>query len=76
MVDWTAKVTKEKPTWGYDRMSSALSNVGYHITDTTIGNILKAHGIEQSAGSQTHGIICDIHEVALGRDGFDRLHDY
>ena len=28
-----------------------------------------------SAGSQTHGIMGDIHEVALGRDGFDRLHD-
>jgi len=46
IVDLTVKFAKENPTWGYDRISGALSNVGYHITDTTIGNILKAHGIE------------------------------
>ena len=37
---------RENPRWGYDRIQGALANVGYHITDTTIGNILKAHGIE------------------------------
>ena len=46
IVDLTVKFAKENPTWGYDRISGALSNLGYHITDTTIGNILKAHGIE------------------------------
>ena len=37
---------KENPTWGYDRTQGALANVGYHISDTTIGNILQQHGIE------------------------------
>ncbi|TWU27992.1 hypothetical protein [Novipirellula artificiosorum] len=46
VVDLTVKLAKENPTWGYDRISSALSNVGYYICDSTIGNILKAHGIE------------------------------
>ena len=46
IVDLTVKFAKENPTWGYDRISGALSNVGYHITDTTIGHILKSHGIE------------------------------
>ena len=46
IVDLTVKFAKENPTWGYDRISGALSNVGYHICDFTIGNILKAHGIE------------------------------
>ncbi len=46
IVDLTLKFAKENPTWGYDRISGALSNVGYHICDSTIGNILKAHGIE------------------------------
>ncbi|MDA8967854.1 integrase core domain-containing protein [bacterium] len=46
IVDLPVNFAKENPTWGYDRISGALSNVGYHITDTTIGNILKAHGIE------------------------------
>jgi transposase InsO family protein len=46
IVDLTVKFAKENPTWGIDRISGALSNVGYHICDSTIGNILKAHGIE------------------------------
>ena len=46
IFDLTVKFTKENPTWGYDRISGALSNIGYHICDSTIGNILKAQGIE------------------------------
>ena len=46
IVDLIVKFAKENPTWGYDRINGALSNVGYHICDSTIGNILKAHGIE------------------------------
>ena len=46
IVDLTVKFAKDNPAWGYDRISGALSNVGYHICDSTIGNILKAHGIE------------------------------
>ena len=46
IVDLTVKFAKENPTWGYDRISGALSKIGYHICDSTIGNILKAHGIE------------------------------
>ncbi|MDF1844497.1 MAG: hypothetical protein P1U77_24025 [Rubripirellula sp.] len=40
------KFAKENPTWGDDRIGGALSNVGCHICDSTIGNILKVHGIE------------------------------
>jgi len=46
IVDLVVKFAKENPTWGYDRISGALSNLGYNICDSTIGNILKAHGIE------------------------------
>ena len=55
IVDLTVKFAKENPTWGYDRISGALSNVGYHITDTTIGNILKAHGIEPAPDRKRTG---------------------
>ena len=40
------KFAKENQTWGYDRISGALSNIGYHICDSTVGNILKAQGIK------------------------------
>ena len=46
IVDLVLKLAKENPTWGYDRIQGALDNVGYHICDTTVGHILKQHGIE------------------------------
>jgi hypothetical protein len=46
IVDLVVKLAKENPTWGYDRIQGALANVRYHICDTTVGNILKQHGIE------------------------------
>ena len=46
IVDLTVKFAKDNPTWGFDRIQGALSNVGYNISDTTVGNILKAQGIE------------------------------
>lgn len=46
IVDLILRFAKENPTWGYDRIQGALANVGYHITDRTVGNVLKANGIE------------------------------
>jgi putative transposase len=34
------------PSWGYNRIQGALANLGHQISDQTVGNILKAHGIE------------------------------
>ena len=46
IVDLTVKFAKENPTWGFDRIQGELAKVGYRISDSTVGNILKAHGIE------------------------------
>ena len=46
IVDLVLQFARENPSWGYDRIQGALSNVGYHISDSTIGNILRSHGIE------------------------------
>jgi hypothetical protein len=40
------RCAKENPTWGYDRIQGALANVGYHICDQAVGNVLKEHGVE------------------------------
>ena len=40
------RMAKENPDWGYDRIQGALANLGHEISDQTVGNILKAHGIE------------------------------
>ncbi len=39
-------MARENPTWGYDRIQGALSNIGHEISDTTVGNILRDNGIE------------------------------
>ena len=40
------RFAKENPDWGYDRIQGALANLRHTISDQTVGNILKAHGIE------------------------------
>ncbi len=40
------QIASESPSWGYDRIQGALANLGHEISDTTVGNILKANGIE------------------------------
>ncbi len=39
------RMARENRTWGYDRIQGALKHVGYSISDQTVGNILKRHGI-------------------------------
>ena len=46
IVELILRFAKENPTWGGDRIQGALANVGYHVTDTTVRNVLKANGIE------------------------------
>jgi hypothetical protein len=38
-------MAKENSSWGYDRIVGALANLGYKISDQTVGNVLKRHGI-------------------------------
>ena len=52
IVDLILWFANENSTWGYDRIQGALANVGYHITDRTVGNVLKAHGIEPAPDRQ------------------------
>jgi hypothetical protein len=39
------QMARENPGWGYDRIARALSNVGHIVSDQTVGNILRRHGI-------------------------------
>jgi transposase InsO family protein len=44
--DLVVRFARENPTWGYDRIQGALANVGHEISDSSVANILKEHGIE------------------------------
>jgi hypothetical protein len=47
VILWTsARRPGENPAWGYDRVQGALSNLAHLLSDRTVGNILKAHGME------------------------------
>ena len=39
------KFSEENTGWGYGRIQGALSNLGYEVSMTTFGNILRAKGI-------------------------------
>ena len=39
------RFARENPDWGYDRIVGALANLGHHLSDQTVGNILRRHDI-------------------------------
>jgi putative transposase len=39
------RMAQKNRSWGYDRIVGALKHLGYTISDQTVGNILKRHGI-------------------------------
>jgi hypothetical protein len=38
-------VARENRSWGYDRIVGALANLGHEVSDQTVGNVLRRHGI-------------------------------
>ena len=43
--EWVIRMARENRSWGYDRIQGSLKHLGYTISDQTVGNILKRHGI-------------------------------
>ena len=39
------RMARENPGWGYDRIVGALANLGHRVSDQTVGNVLRRHGI-------------------------------
>src|SRR5438128_12306075 len=42
------RMAHENRSWGYDRIVGALANLGYTISDQTVGTIVKRHGLVPS----------------------------
>jgi len=47
------RLAQEHRSWGYDRIVGALANLGYMVSDQTVGNILKRHGIPPAPERKT-----------------------
>ena len=39
LEDWVVKMAKKNRSWGYDCIAGALAELGYDISDQTVGNI-------------------------------------
>jgi len=37
------RMAEENRSWGYDRIVGALANLGYEVSDQTVGNVLRRH---------------------------------
>ena len=48
------QLAKENLTWGYDRIAGALANLGHVVSDQTVGNLLRAHGLGPAPERQRH----------------------
>ena len=46
IVELVLRMAKENPFWGYDRIQGAVANLGHKISDSTVANILRQHGID------------------------------
>src|ERR1700693_1696680 len=44
--DLVIRLARENSGWGYDRIVGALANLGLSVSDQTVGNILRRHGIQ------------------------------
>src|SRR5713101_4204602 len=47
------RMAQDNRSWGYDRIVGALANLGYTISDQTVGNILKRHGVAPAPERKT-----------------------
>ena len=45
MEELVVRFARENSGWGYDRIVGALANLGHHLSDETVGNILRRHDI-------------------------------
>src|SRR5258708_15019123 len=68
------RMAQENRAWGYDRMVGALANLGYTISDQTVGNILKRHGIppapERKTTTTWNEFICTHIDALVATDFF------
>jgi putative transposase len=45
ITELIVRLARENSGWGYDRIAGALESLGHHVSDQTVGNILRRFGI-------------------------------
>jgi len=75
---WVVRMAKENSDWGYDRIVGAMANLGYTLSDQTVGNILQRHGISPAPERKCTTTWADFiraHMAVLAGTDFFRLKD-
>jgi transposase len=70
---WVVRMAREHRSWGYDRIVGALHNLGYTVSDQTVGNMLKRQGIPPAPERKmtvTWREFIDSHMAVLGATAF------
>src|SRR3984957_1697267 len=74
METLAVRMARENSGWGYDRIVGALANLGHHLSDQTVGNILRRHGIapvpKRSQTTTWRDFIAAHMDVLAGTDFF------
>jgi putative transposase len=72
--DLVIRLARENSGWGYDRIVGALAKLGHSVSDETVGNIRRRHGIqpapERSRTTPWKDFIRRQMEVLAGTDFF------
>ena len=58
------QMARENSGWGYDRIVGALANLGYTVSDQTVANVLRRHGIAPAPNAA---------KTRNGRNSFNRI---
>ena len=70
------RMASENRDWGYDRIAGALANLGYMISDQTVGNVLQRYGLppaRERKRTTTWAVFIRTHLALLaGTDFFTR----
>jgi len=68
------RMARENAGWGYDRIVGAMGNLGHHLSDQTVGNILRRHGTapapQRSRTTSWRDFISAHKDVLAGADFF------
>jgi hypothetical protein len=59
------RMARENRSWGYDRIVGAIKNLGYPLSDQTVGNILTRHGIPPAPGRKQTTPWGEFHRIHL-----------
>jgi len=62
---WVVRMAQDNSDWGYDRIVGAMANLGYRLSDQTVGNILHRNGISPAPARKRTTTLADFIRVHM-----------